>query len=449
MNTPSIPCDIDAEIALIGCIFLDENVITEVSDILAPEDFYDAKNRMIYRAMLRLSNSGKNVDVTTVVSELTSENRLEQCGGYEYISKIADYSYSIGNVDSYVELIENASLRRNTINKLTELAQKGYDNSISAFDFIEDVEHNVFELSKRRRVDEFRSIAEVSKSVMETTEKNASLNEEVIGLDTGFGHLNRITQGFQPGQLLILAARPAMGKSAMAMNLAMNVANKNRNGNATVAIFSLEMSAEQLVERMVSCDSSIRLNQIKNGHIPKNDWIRFTTSCSKLGGMNLYFDDSPGSTIASIRAKCRKLKTDERGLDFIVIDYLQLIEGDASSQRDTQQAKITKITRSLKLMARELEVPVLALSQLSRDVEKREGDKRPIMADLRDSGSIEQDADIVMFLYREDYYNHQSERKGEADLIIAKNRSGSTSEGLPFIFTGEFQRFKEKKEGDE
>ena len=230
----------------------------------------------------------------------------------------------------------------------------------------------------------------------------------------------------------------------MAMNLAVNVAAKNKNGHGTVAIFSLEMSAEQLVERMVAADSSIRLNQIKNGRISQNDWIRFTTSCSRLGGMNLYFDDSSNSTIASIRAKCRKLSA-ESGLDFVVIDYLQLIESDSSQARASQQEKISKITRSLKLMARELDVPVLALSQLSREVEKRD-DKKPIMADLRDSGSIEQDADIVMFLYRDDYYNHASERKGEADLIIAKNRSGSTNEGLPFIFTGEFQRFKEKKD---
>ena len=277
--------------------------------------------------------------------------------------------------------------------------------------------------------------------MVKQTIKNATREEEIIGIDTGFQALNKISQGFQSGQLIILAARPAMGKSAMAMNLAVNVATHNAGGNASVAIFNLEMSAEQLVERMIACESSIRLNQIKNGHIFKNDWVRFNTSIEKLGKLNLYFDDSSDSTIASIRAKCRKLKANAR-LDFVVIDYLQLIESEGKSQ----QEKVTKITRSLKLMARELDCPVLALSQLSRDVEKREGDKKPIMADLRDSGSIEQDADIVMFLYREDYYNRQSERKGEADLIVAKNRSGATSEGLPFLFTPEFQRFKEKKE---
>ena len=443
-NQKAIPCELEAEIAIIGCIFLDTNVIYQVVDVLIPEDFYDAKNRLIYKTMVSLSKNGKGIDPTTVIATLSANNILEQAGGLEYISSIADYSYSTANVESYVELIENAALRRNTIDKLNKLVQDGYDNQVSAFDYLENVEKDIFELSKRRRVDAFKAISAVSKTVLEQTERNATRIEDVIGLDTGFSSVNKITQGFQNGQLIILAARPAMGKSAMAMNLAVNVANKNNNGNASVAIFSLEMSAEQLVERMIAADSSIRLNQIKNGKIARNDWIRFNTSCSKLGGMNLYFDDSSNSTIASIRAKCRKLKS-ESGLDFVVIDYLQLIESDAASQRASQQEKITKITRSLKLMARELEVPVLALSQLSRAVEQRD-DKRPIMADLRDSGSIEQDADIVMFLYRDDYYNKGSERKGEADLIVSKNRSGSTHEGLPFIFTGEYQRFKEKKE---
>lgn len=444
MNSPTIPQEREAEIALLGSIFIDENIIFEISDLLSPDDFYDSKNRLIYKAMLELSKSGKSIDVTTVLAQLTAFNVLEQSGGIDYISEIADYSYSPRNVETYVELIENASLRRNTINTLSMLAQNGYDSKVSAFDYLEEVEKNIFELSKRRRVDAFKNISNVAKNVYANTEKNALRNDDVIGLNTGFTSLNKYTQGFQKGNLIILAARPAMGKSAMAMNLAVNVAAKNKNGHGTVAIFSLEMSAEQLVERMVAADSSIRLNQIKNGRISQNDWIRFTTSCSRLGGMNLYFDDSSNSTIASIRAKCRKLSA-ESGLDFVVIDYLQLIESDSSQARASQQEKISKITRSLKLMARELDVPVLALSQLSREVEKRD-DKKPIMADLRDSGSIEQDADIVMFLYRDDYYNHASERKGEADLIIAKNRSGSTNEGLPFIFTGEFQRFKEKKD---
>lgn len=444
MQNPAIPCDIDAEIAVIGSVLLDENVFYQVSDILTPEDFFDSKNRLIYKVMLQLFRSGQKIDVTTILSQLSKNSLLEQCGGIEYLSSIADRSYTTINVDTYIQLIENAALRRNTIFKLNELAQSGYDNKVSAFDYLELVEKNVFELSNRRRVESFKPISIISQNVMKQTEENATRTSEVIGLDTGFSSLNKYTQGFQGGQLIILAARPAMGKSAMAMNLAVNVATKNKDGHGCVAVFSLEMTAEQLFERMVAADSSIRLNLIKNGKIHKNDWIRFTTGCSRLGSLNLFFDDSPGPTIGNIRAKCRKLKA-EQGLDFVVIDYLGLIEADASMAHASTQAKITQMTRSLKLMARELDIPILLLSQLSRKVEDRD-EKKPIMSDLRDSGSIEQDADIVMFLYREDYYNHSSERKGEADLIIAKNRSGSVHEGLPFIFTGEYQRFKEKKD---
>ena len=444
MNELVIPSEMESEIALIGCVFLDESILYQVADMLDAEDFYFQKNKLIYKAMLDLLKKGQNIDVTTVVSKLTNDNILEQCGGLEYISSIADYSYSTANFETYVELILNASLRRNAINTLGKLAQDGYNNKQTAFDYIESVERQVFELSKRRRVSSFDKVSEVAAYVLEKTEKNANRNDDVIGYDTGFSSLNKYTQGFQPGQLIILPARPAMGKSAFAMNLAINVANRNKGGEAAVAIFSLEMGSDPLVERMLASESSIRLNTIKSGRLAKNEWARFTTSCTKLGSMNLYFDDSADSSISSIRAKCRKLKADS-GLDFIVIDYLQLIESDSSLARASQQEKISKISRSLKLMARELEVPVLALSQLSRAVEQRD-EKRPIMADLRDSGSIEQDADIVMFLYRDDYYNHSSERKGEADLIISKNRSGSTHEGLPFIFTPEHQRFKEKKD---
>ena len=444
MNELVIPSEMESEIALIGCVFLDESILYQIADMLDVDDFYFQKNKLIYKAMLDLLKKGQNIDVTTVVSKLTNDNLLEQCGGLEYISSIADYSYSTANFETYVELILNASLRRNAINTLGKLAQDGYNNKQTAFDYIEQVERQVFELSKRRRVSSFDKVSEVAAYVLEKTEKNANRNDDVIGYDTGFSSLNKYTQGFQAGQLIILAARPAMGKSAFAMNLAINIANRNKGGEASVAIFSLEMGSDQLVERMLASESSIRLNTIKSGRLAKNEWARFTTSCTKLGSMNLYFDDSADSSISSIRAKCRKLKADS-GLDFIVIDYLQLIESDSSLARASQQEKISKISRSLKLMARELEVPVLALSQLSRAVEQRD-EKRPIMADLRDSGSIEQDADIVMFLYRDDYYNHSSERKGEADLIISKNRSGSTHEGLPFIFTPEHQRFKEKKD---
>lgn len=446
-NNLVVPSEIDAETALLGCIFLDQNLIFETQDLLSQDDFYDNKNKIIYKIMLELTKEGKAIDATTVLAKLTVHNLLDQIGGIEYLSTIANQSYSTANVDSYIDLILNASIRRRAIFNLNELAQKGYDSSLQAYDYIDMIEHVAFDLSKNRRVEQFRVISDVCKNVLTNTERNAQRNADLIGLDTGFHELNRYTQGFQNGALLILAARPGHGKSALAMNLAINVASRNKGGKASVAIFSLEMSAEQLVERMIASDSSIELGKIKSGSLLKQEWIRFNTSCTKLADLNLYFDDTSSISISSIRAKCRKLKS-EGELDFVIIDYLQLIEGDSSSKNSSQLEKITKITRSLKLMARELDVPVLTLSQLSRDVEKRD-DKRPIPSDLRDSGSIEQDADIIMFLYREDKYNKDSERKNEADLIIAKNRSGNTTDGIPMMFLGEYQRFKEKKKDEQ
>lgn len=439
-----IPYDEEAEMSILGCVFLDNNILINIADNLTPEDFYNERNKITFRMMLKLLNTHQSIDATTIISYLRENNLLETVGK-EYLISLTTLSYSTANIDTYVKIVKDASIRRTAINTLNKLVMQGYDTTLPAFDYLNEVERIVFDLSKNKDVSKFSHITEVTKAVLEQTERNSKKNDEVIGLDTGFGELNRYTQGFQPGQLIILAARPSMGKSAFANNLAINVASNNKNSSAVVAIFNLEMSAEQLVERMIASDSSIKLNQIKSGNLSQNEWVRFTTACNKLDTLNLYFDDSSDSSIASIRAKCRKLKTDV-GLDFIVIDYLQLIEGD--NPRATQMEKISKISRSLKLMARELEVPVLALSQLSRKVEERD-EKKPIMADLRDSGSIEQDADIVMFLFREDYYNKQSARKGEADLLLSKNRSGSVNnDGLPFMFTGEYQRFKEKKKED-
>ena len=441
MNAPiKIPNELEAEKAVLGGIFLDQETLIYVIDMLTPGDFYDSKHKIIYKAMIEVSQNNKTVDPTTVLSYLDSKNQLDQAGGAVYITSLAEHVYSTDNIETYAELILDASFRRNAIERFNALSQEGYNTSVTAEDYLESVEKAIFELQQNKRTTAFRKMNDVAKRVLEETTKNASKNSEIIGLDTGFSGLNKITQGFQNGALIILAARPAMGKSAFALNLAYNVASLNKNGNARVAVFNLEMSDEQLVERMIAAKSQIKLKSIKSGKIQQSEWIRFNTAVNDLSELNIYFDD------ASIRSKCRKLKTEE-GLDMIVIDYLQLIASDRGSQGASEFDKVTKISRSLKLLARELDLPVIALSQLSRSVEQRE-DKHPGMADLRSSGSIEQDADIVMFLYRDDYYNKASERKGEADLIVAKNRSGSTTEadGIPFMFQGEYQKFREKKE---
>ncbi len=444
MNNPVIPSNVEAEIALLGCLFLDESLMMNVNDEIVYQDFYDNKNKELFKILQKLNSENKSIDITTVSSEILATDKLSLIGGLEYINTIANFTYSTANIDSYISLIKESSLKRQAIDALNKLAQKGYDGAINANDFINQMETEIFELSKRRKTEQFSKIGEVIKKVQENTERNFDNKDGITGLDTGFDNLNKLTLGLQKENLIILAARPAMGKSAFAMNLAVQVAENNKDGKASVAVFSLEMGADQLVERMIAADSSIHLSKLKKGNLSATDWRLFSASSGKLGRLNLFFDDSANVTVSDIRTKCRKLAS-EQGLDFIVIDYLQLIEGDTSKSK---QEEVSKISRSLKLMARELKVPVVALAQLSREVEKRD-EKKPIMADLRDSGSIEQDADIVMFLYREDYYKKNSERPNEADLIIAKNRSGSAGVELKYIFQGGYSKFTDNdKEGE-
>ena len=329
----------------------------------------------------------------------------------------------------------------NLYNKIA-LIEKGYQPSNKTQDFLEDMEKSVFEISKRRKIGSFTNIKDITIKVLEAAEARSKQRDNIVGLKTGFSVLDKYTLGFQPGQLIILAARPAMGKSAMALNLACNIASKNKEGRATCAIFSLEMPQEQLVERMIASDSKIELKNIKTGRLKEAEWIRIQTACTRLNNLNIYFSDESDLTVSKIKSVSRQLK-EISDLDFVVIDYLQLIKSDGG--RSTNE-EVSRISRALKLMAQELSIPVLALSQLSRAVEKRD-DKHPLMADLRDSGSIEQDADIIMFLYRDDYYNKSnSTRKGEADLIISKNRSGQTTDekGIALLFNGEYSNFSEK-----
>ncbi len=436
-----IPEATDAEMAILGCVFLDPNKIIEIIDELKVDDFYDIKNQYIYKSMVNLALTNKTIDVTTVIHDLQMLNVFEKAGGSEYLSLIADREYTPYNLESYVELVLNASVKRKAIKVLEDLFQAGFDSNISTEDYIDYVERQVFELSKNRKADSFDKIGDVSKKVLETIEANSKRQGNLVGLDTGFENLNRITQGFQKGQLIILAARPAMGKSAFALNLLENVCKFN--GNATVAMFALEMPSQQLVERMIASSTSIGLSNVRSGAIQDTEWGRVQRTVNAFNNVNIYFDDASDSTISKIRAKCRKLKADDK-LDFVVVDYLQLINSDDTGRNDNESIRVQRISRSLKLMARELEIPVLALSQLSRNIEKQE-DKRPGLSDLRDSGAIEQDADIVMFIYRDEIYNKHTDRKGEAEVLIRKNRAGQTGVVL-FDFIGQYQKFIEKKD---
>ena len=442
-SVKEMPKAIDAEIAVIGSIFVEPYVIINARDSLSLDDFYDIRNRLIFKEMVNLNDKGIAIDVTSVLDALKKVGALEQAGGEEYILTLSDYSYSADNIDTYIELILDASIKRNAIKTLESLAQEGYKNTDSQ-KYLEGVERKVFDISKKRRTTPFRTSKEIANLVETNTKNRSTSSSDLIGFDTGFPTLNQYTQGFQGGKLIILAARPGMGKSAMALNLAMNISEKN---DTNVALFALEMSNEEVMQRMIAATGMINLKSIQNGRMDKNAWARFSSVLDRVSRYKIYFDDSTDSTIEAIRAKFRKLKQ-ESGLGLIVIDYLQLIEYDNDSQKLSQLQKITIITRSLKLLARELDVPVLVLSQLSRDVEKRD-DKRPVMSDLRDSGSIEQDADLVLLLYRPDYYAKKTERgTGQVDVIVGKNRSGATGT-IEMVWTGEFMKFRESNKEEE
>ncbi|MBR6072222.1 MAG: replicative DNA helicase [Acholeplasmatales bacterium] len=442
-----LPQEIEAEIAILGSIFIDPRKIVVAMDLLDEDDFFDNRNKLIFKTMVSLSKEGKAIDGTTVIGRLNSNGELEISGGADYISSIAMYEYTSSHIETYIGLVSQASIRRKSIATLQKLVEQGFNPDVSTDNYIDNVESEVFEISKKKSVTGFETIGTVSERVFKNTESQSKRGNDVIGLDTGFEKLNKITQGFQPGQLIVLAARPGAGKSAMSLNLAFNIATRN---NLDVAIFSLEMPSDQLVERLIASDASIALGSIKNGNLDKAAWLRFNTSIRKLSNVGLFFDDSPNTTISSIRAKCRNKKAEKGSkLGMVIIDYLQLIE-DSSSKNTVE--RVTKITRGLKLMARELEVPVIALSQLSRDIEKQNAASKaqdvtkqarePVLSDLRDSGSIEQDADIVMFIHRKDL------RSPDTKLIVAKNRSGSNGD-IPMLFTGEHQRFKEKTNEEE
>jgi replicative DNA helicase len=442
----SLPYHKEAEQSVLGAIFLDPKIIVSVMDHLDNEDFFEQPHMMIYQAMKDLYKDNHKIDFASVASKLEQSQNLAKAGGMKYIIDLADFVPSTAHIETYIDLVKDGSLKRQVIHLAGEILEEGYKGDTEATDYITMAEEKVFALAQKRKTSAFAIMSEVIKEVKEKTERNRNKKGGITGLHTGFENLDRLTAGLQPEELIILAARPSMGKSAFAMNLALNIAKHNKEGKAGVAIFSLEMSNEQLAARMLSTEANVENNKIKTGNLTSKEWQHLEGGIQSLSLLNISFDDSAGVNVAEIRAKCRKL-SQEGKLDFVIIDYLQLIKGDDRS--GNRQEEVAKISRSLKQMARELKIPILALSQLSREVEKRE-DKRPVLADLRESGSIEQDADIVMFLYRGDYYIHDPEKKtGDVELSIAKNRQGMAGIRLSFRFDTEYSRFTAKEEREE
>ena len=437
----NVPYNLESEQAILGCVLIDNEIMVSLSDEMKVQDFYDRRHQIIYTAMLNIYKNQMQIDFTTLIAELQIKNQLVEAGGAVYLSSLIDAVYTTANIADYIQIVQDAALKRNVIAAATSIAEAGYNANYDSAGYIDYAERLLSDLAKRRRTEGFASIDTVLENVKNIMLANRARDGELTGLSTGFEKLDEISLGLQKDNLIILAARPAMGKSAFAMNIAINAATNNVKQETgepvSVAIFSLEMSQEQIVQRMTAAKARVNLNSIQKGTLNQKEMLLVESANDDLAGLNIYFCDQGTVTVADIRAKCRKQKA-SGGLDLVIIDYLQLING--STKSGNRQEEVANISRSLKQMARELGVPVIALSQLSRKLEERE-DKRPNMSDLRESGSIEQDADIIMFLYRDGYYNKNTEKVSNlTELIIAKNRSGVLGT-IQLLFQGEYQLF--------
>ncbi|GLB59208.1 replicative DNA helicase [Cytobacillus sp. NCCP-133] len=428
------PQNIEAEQAVLGAIFLEPSSLTQASEILIPEDFYRAAHQKIFNVMLKLSDLGKAVDLITVTEELSAAKLLEDTGGVSYLSELAGSVPTAANIEYYAKIVEEKSLLRRLIRTATDIAQDGYSREDEVEVLLGEAEKNIMEVAQRKNAGAFHNIKDVLVRTYDNIEEMHNHKGEVTGIATGFAELDHITAGFQRNDLIIVGARPSVGKTAFALNIAQNVAMKT---GENVAIFSLEMGAEQLVMRILCAEGNIDAQRLRTGSLTDEDWGKLTMAMGSLSNAGIFIDDTPGVRITDIRSKCRRLKQ-EHGLGMILIDYLQLILGSGRSGENRQQ-EVSEISRSLKQLARELHVPVIALSQLSRGVEQRQ-DKRPMMSDIRESGSIEQDADIVAFLYRDDYYDKESEDKNIIEIIIAKQRNGPVGT-VQLAFVKEYNKF--------
>ena len=426
----------EAEQSVLGSILLDKEAMISVSETLVPEDFYKEAHKVIYESMLKLYNSQSEIDLITLTDELRDQGYLDDIGGIAYITSLSTVVPTTSNIKYYVNIVKEKSISRQLISAANDIINLGYDGSAKVEYVLENAEKKIFDISQERATNDFQPINQVISEALSMLEKLYEEKNDVTGLTTGFRDLNKKINGLQRSDLLLIAARPAMGKTAFALNLVQNAALK---GDASVAVFSLEMSKEQLVQRMIASQSTVELKKIKTGTLADNDWPRITDGMAILSGAKIHIDDTPGIKISELRSKCRKLKI-EKGLDLVLIDYLQLMEGEG--QNESRQQEIAKISRSLKILAKELDCPVVALSQLSRAPEQR-ADHRPMLSDLRESGSIEQDADIVMFLYRDEYYNPDTEKKNIGEVIVAKNRHGETGT-VELVWFGGIQKFADK-----
>ncbi|WP_314971076.1 replicative DNA helicase [Peptostreptococcus stomatis] len=435
MKTP--PHNLESEQCVIGSIIVEEETLVPVAEILDREDFYIDAHKVIYDSMIELGNERKPIDMITLTNRLKEKGYLDQVGGVTYLTSITNMIPTTSNVKVYAEIVKKNSTLRKLIKASSDIISMGYEASDSLDDILNVAEKKIFDISQDRMSQDFKPISEVLTSVTAMIEEVYSKGSDITGLDTGFIDLNKKLGGFHKSDLILIAARPGMGKTAFALNLVANVAIRSKS---SVAVFSLEMSKEQLVQRLLSSQSNVALDNINKGKIADDEWKKLTDAMTVLSSSHIFIDDTPGIKVSEIRSKCRKLKM-EKGLDMIMIDYLQLMEADGRA--DNRQQEVSKISRSLKILAKEMNCPVIALSQLSRNTESGK-DHMPKLSDLRDSGAIEQDADIVMFIYRDEYYTKmETKKKDLAEIIIAKNRHGEIS-NIELVWIGKIQKFSNK-----
>ena len=436
------PQNIEAEQAVLGAMLIDKEAIAKATEVLSADDFYREAHRVIFSAMLELYNKNEAVDMVTVTEILKRDNKLEDIGGIAYITSLANVVLTAANVKYHAEIVAEKSVLRQLVRVSTEIAAMGYEANEDVGTLLDTAESRILEISNRKKKNDFTAINDILMDSVQSIESLLQNKGGLTGLPAGFADLDKLTSGLHPSDFIILAARPSMGKTALALNIVQNVAlraHKVIGGEPrSVAFFSLEMSKEQLVNRMLCAEAGIDSQRLRVGEMHDEDWTHLWDACDTMSRAKIYIDDTAGITAIDMRSRARRLKA-EHGLDLIVVDYLQLMQGSGKRNNSgDRQQEVSEISRSLKALARELDVPVLALSQLSRSVESRQV-KRPMLSDLRESGSLEQDADIVAFLYREDYYNPETENK-HTELIIAKHRNGPV-DTVNLFFQKQFTKF--------
>jgi len=428
------PQNNEAEQSVIGAILIENEALLKSIEIIHPEDFYRESHRLIFQSMIELFEKNEPADLITLTEHLRNKNKLEEVGGASYLTTLCDQIPTAANIEYYAKIVKEKAVLRRLISCATEIATRGYSNQDEVGELLDFAEKSIFDISEDQIKSSVYPLKEILKASFKTIEKLYNKKELITGVATGFTELDQITSGFQPSDLIIIAGRPSMGKTAFCLNIAQNAAYESK---IPIVIFSLEMSKEQLALRMLCSEARVDAHKMRSGFLTESDWPKLTRGAGRLSETKIFIDDTPGMGVLEMRAKARRLKS-EHGLGMVIVDYLQLMRG--RSTIDSREQEISDISRSLKALAKELKLPVVALSQLNRRVEDR-AVKKPQLADLRESGAIEQDADVILFLYRDEVYNPDSQDKGSAEIIIGKQRNGPTGE-IRLAFIDRYTRFE-------